>query len=190
VRWSWTELWYGESRVSSWSRRHVQNKKIFPLRFFPLSRVSLNWSFSRQTLLCCYNSVFLPSTILFAAWSCPSNSISHSPSPMRPPQAGFGQWTRPQRRPQAWTCPGCSVKPPSSSRRTFTNHARINIGSRTRQRRVLWAAGTASVATVGGFFFQDDIKHVWQATERSSRVVSTLGICINEFVTPTIRCCL
>jgi hypothetical protein len=118
-----------------------------------------------------------------AALPCLNNRIPLSALAMRlSSRAGFGQWTRPRCQPQAWTCPGCAIKPPSSSRRTFTNHTRIQIGPRTRRRRALWAAGTATTAGLGGFFFQDDVKHVWQATERSSRVVSTLGICINEYV--------
>ena len=35
--------------------------------------------------------------------------------------------------------------------------------------------------TGGVLFFQDEISHAWKATERSSRVATTLAVCINDY---------
>jgi aarF domain-containing kinase len=43
----------------------------------------------------------------------------------------------------------------------------------------LLAAG-GGVATAGVLAFTDDIKHSYEAAERTGRVAAALGICINE----------
>ena len=65
--------------------------------------------------------------------------------------------------------------------RTFADSARTVRLVKPKRRKVLWAATSTGVVAGSGFFFADDIKHAWQATERSSRVASTLAININDY---------
>lgn len=65
------------------------------------------------------------------------------------------------------------------------NNASGSAGSKRSARRrtairLAAAGGTVGVAIIG---FWDDIKHGYAAAERSSRVATTLAICINEYVT-------
>jgi aarF domain-containing kinase len=48
-----------------------------------------------------------------------------------------------------------------------------------RRGRVLLAA-TGGALGLGAISFTDDVKHAYEAVERTGRVVSTLALCINE----------
>lgn len=84
----------------------------------------------------------------------------------------------------AWTCSRCkTVKPPllDSTPRAYTSspHAARSVRIIRPRKAVYWAAAGGSL---GGslLFFGDDLKHGWQAAERTGRVVSTLAVNINE----------
>lgn len=79
-----------------------------------------------------------------------------------------------------WTCPRCT-HPPSPKARQFSSRARPVKIVRPRQYRILWAATGSGTLLGGGLLFQDEIKHSWQATARSSRVAQTLFVCINDY---------
>lgn len=44
------------------------------------------------------------------------------------------------------------------------------------------SAGTAGLVGVTAVTYQDQVKHGYQAMERTGRVASTLFLCINEYV--------
>ncbi|KIX08141.1 uncharacterized protein Z518_02797 [Rhinocladiella mackenziei CBS 650.93] len=75
------------------------------------------------------------------------------------------------------TCARC--KGTQSARRGYSVSRRSVRVIRPRK-AVYWAAAGGSV---GGtlLFFGDDIRHGWQAAERTGRVVSTLAVCINDY---------
>jgi aarF domain-containing kinase len=60
----------------------------------------------------------------------------------------------------------------------YSTRSKAAPGFRSKKAIVLLAA-TGS-AGVGALAFTDDLKHGYQAVERTGRVVSTLFICINE----------
>ena len=80
-----------------------------------------------------------------------------------------------------WTCRACLHKQKSN----FTKH--VNYGSEARRfagnasRRktttLVAASGTAGGAVA---FFTDDVKYGYDAVERSGRVLTALGISVNE----------
>ena len=84
----------------------------------------------------------------------------------------------------AWTCRNCTLQ----AKRGLRGTGQISgYGTKTnriprakRKGRVLLAAtaGGLGVTAVG---FTDDVKHAYEAIERSGRVASTLAVCINEY---------
>lgn len=79
-----------------------------------------------------------------------------------------------------WTCPQCThASAWKEVRRGFSRNARPVRLVRPKRKTVYWAAAGGGIGS-GLLFFGDDIKHGWQAAERSSRVLTTLAICINE----------
>jgi hypothetical protein len=52
-----------------------------------------------------------------------------------------------------------------------------------RRRRLLIASGSGVVIVAAAVAFNDEAKHLAVAVKRTSRVVGTLGVCINEYVT-------
>jgi aarF domain-containing kinase len=81
-----------------------------------------------------------------------------------------------------WTCRACtrlsqlqtrcSEKPPQ-----YSTKARKYPRPRRSRHIVLAASG---VAGVGALAFTDDVKHAYEAFERTGRVMGTLALCINE----------
>jgi hypothetical protein len=67
---------------------------------------------------------------------------------------------------------------------TRTPPTRRTFDKRRRRKAVqLAAAGGALTAAT---FLSDEIKHGYSAAERSARVITTLTICVNEFVFPAL----
>lgn len=83
-----------------------------------------------------------------------------------------------------WTCQNCTrqttrrIPSPLQSLR-FSTKAKVPKPKR-RRNLVLAAAGGAT--GIGALAFTDDIRHSYQAVERTGRVVGTLAVCINEYV--------
>jgi aarF domain-containing kinase len=85
-----------------------------------------------------------------------------------------------------WTCRSCTQK---ATRRTWNQgqNSRYSTGSRRsytygnngRRKGVLTATALGG-ATLTGLAFTDDVRHAYEAVERSGRVLSTLFVCINE----------
>ncbi|KAM3441401.1 hypothetical protein MY4824_001525 [Beauveria thailandica] len=94
--------------------------------------------------------------------------------------------------PPQWTCTTCRSQLPQTIKpvmgfgatRRFVA-ATDKIGSSQQQRRprraLLFASTTAAVGGVTIFAFIDDIKGVYEAAQRSGRVVAGLAICINDY---------
>lgn len=76
-----------------------------------------------------------------------------------------------------WTCRQC--RGPGLAQRFYSNGRAYGNARPPRRGRVL-AAGMAGGLGVTALAFGDDVKHAYQAVERSSRVISTLAVCINE----------
>lgn len=89
-----------------------------------------------------------------------------------------------------WTCNTCRVpapqfiKPaPRLTARRFASNGRNGSshgGQRRPRKALLFASGSAAAAGVTAFAFVDDIKGVYEAAQRSGRVLGGLAICINE----------
>ena len=75
---------------------------------------------------------------------------------------------------------------------TFPNVAGFSTKTakgRGRRRKKAPVVLTAAAGTLGAgtLFFTDDLKHGYAAVERSARVLSTLAVCMNEFVDPMVH---
>lgn len=91
-----------------------------------------------------------------------------------------------------WTCRQCSSRGARQNiRRGFAHKAGSGNGSgsgsgnvkanaNAGKRRVILAAAGAGTLGASTLAFGDDIKHAYEAAERSGRVASTLFVCINE----------
>jgi aarF domain-containing kinase len=91
----------------------------------------------------------------------------------------------------AWTCRQCLLQLRGSKignqarryagRSNAYGNGRWKSANPKRRRRVLIAAagGTLGATAVA---LTDDVKHAYEAVERTGRVVSTLAVCINESV--------
>jgi aarF domain-containing kinase len=55
------------------------------------------------------------------------------------------------------------------------------VGRQGKQRRVILAATTGGALGAAAVTFADDVKHGYEAAERTGRVVSTLFVNINEY---------
>jgi hypothetical protein len=81
-----------------------------------------------------------------------------------------------------WTCARCKTSQSrlDDLRREFSSYRRPIQVVRPRK-AVYWAAAGGAL---GGslLFFTEDIKHGWHAAARTGRVVTTLAVCINEYV--------
>lgn len=84
-----------------------------------------------------------------------------------------------------WTCRRCALQ--GKGQRPFRGYS--TGGSYTYEgatrpkgrRKVLMAsAGTAGLVGVTAVTYQDQVKHGYQAMERTGRVASALALCINE----------
>jgi aarF domain-containing kinase len=94
-----------------------------------------------------------------------------------PPRTGLGlggnSWTCRKCLAQTQIIPRTQGRGYGTKRNAYTNYARP-------RRRVLLAAAGGFAAAGTGIAFTDDIRHGYEAVERTGRVVSTLGVCINE----------
>lgn len=89
----------------------------------------------------------------------------------------------------SWTCTQCCAKEKvARGARGYANrsgggnrNANANYGKRKNGSRVvLFAAASGGALGASTLAFGDDIKHAYEAAERSGRVASTLAVCINE----------
>lgn len=55
-----------------------------------------------------------------------------------------------------------------------------------RKWRVAQLTAAGGTLTASAAFFSDEIKHGYNAAERSARVLSTLAVCVNEYVVSSI----
>lgn len=62
----------------------------------------------------------------------------------------------------------------------FRYSTKAKVASKPRSRGTVVLLAATGSAGVGALAFTDDLKHGYQAVERTGRVVSTLFICINE----------
>lgn len=84
-----------------------------------------------------------------------------------------------------WTCRRCTLQgkghKPFRGYSTGGNYTYEGATRPKRKGRVLMAAaGTAGLVGVTAVTYQDQVKHGYQAMERTGRVASTLALCINE----------
>jgi aarF domain-containing kinase len=85
--------------------------------------------------------------------------------------------------PVPWTCSQCSSKTrPKTAKCAFGSVREVNI-TRNRKpvKRVYLAVASAAGAGVGALAFSDNIKHGYEAAERSGRVLGCLAVNINEY---------
>ena len=82
-----------------------------------------------------------------------------------------------------WICRSClrrkGVSIPGTAK--FTTKAIKGYGKKKRRTPIVLAS-TAGTLGAGTLFFADDLKHGYAAAKRTGRVVSTLAVCMNEFV--------
>lgn len=92
------------------------------------------------------------------------------------------------RRATPWTCRSCQQQQRQqlASWRGFSHTAkyRVNSVSKRRRRIVLTAAGGTIAASAVAL--SDDAKHAVTAVRRTTSVVSTLAVCVNEYVSDPI----
>lgn len=93
-------------------------------------------------------------------------------------------------RARPWTCGRCVQR---GTRKSWVQNATYSTGKRGgngygygygyqqngRGNKVIMASAVGGVAATG-LAFTDDIRHAYEAVERTGRVVSTLFVCINE----------
>jgi aarF domain-containing kinase len=89
----------------------------------------------------------------------------------------------------AWTCRQCLLqsrgRQGGNQARGYARHSNIygngiwKSAKPKRSGRVLVAAAGGALG-VTAVAFTDDVKHAYEAVERTGRVVSTLAVCINE----------
>jgi aarF domain-containing kinase len=85
--------------------------------------------------------------------------------------------------PVPWTCAQCANKtPPSAFKRAFGGAREVKVIHKKKPVRAVYlaAAGVAG-AGAGALAFSDNIKHGYEAAERSGRVVSCLAVNMNEY---------
>jgi aarF domain-containing kinase len=83
-----------------------------------------------------------------------------------------------------WTCTRC-LHQAQGGLRTLKQvkeySTRTNKIPRPRRRGRVLLAATGGALGLGAISFTDDVKHAYEAVERTGRVVSTLALCINEY---------
>ncbi|KAF2184443.1 ABC1-domain-containing protein [Zopfia rhizophila CBS 207.26] len=102
--------------------------------------------------------------------------------------SGFNFFSPFLRRTVPWTCRAClrrqALRP---QRNTFaTKQNTKTVPKSRRRRRILLASGGLGI-TSAAVALNEDAKHAFTAAQRSSRVVSTLFICINDYRTTLKR---
>jgi aarF domain-containing kinase len=96
---------------------------------------------------------------------------------------GINTWTCRQCLSQArgtkpWNGTGTGIRRGFATKNQY-NYANAGRSRRSPNRRVLLAAATVALGATAAAF-TDDVKHAYNAVERTGRVVSTLAVCINE----------
>jgi aarF domain-containing kinase len=84
----------------------------------------------------------------------------------------------------AWTCRSCTLQAQRGLRRIGQikgYSTRSNRIPRPKKREKVLLAATGGALGVTAVAFTDDVKHAYEAIERSGRVASTLAVCINEY---------
>lgn len=75
----------------------------------------------------------------------------------------------------------CAHDVHSFQRREFNNVGRsIRVVQKIRPRKAIRLAAAGGTLGASVLFFTDEIKHGYAAAERTSRVISTLAVCMNE----------
>ncbi|MCJ1308440.1 hypothetical protein MMC25_002093 [Agyrium rufum] len=81
-----------------------------------------------------------------------------------------------------WTCRRCIQHKHRGFSREYSQSARLLQKPRIRRdRRVIASSVAGGTLGLGSFYFADDIKHAYQATERSGRVLTALLACVNDY---------
>lgn len=92
--------------------------------------------------------------------------------------------------PVPWTCAQCANKTqPNTFKRAFGSAREVKIIQKKRPVKAVYlAAASVAGAGAGALAFSDNIKHGYEAAERSGRVVSCLAVNMNEYARwPKIR---
>jgi hypothetical protein len=67
--------------------------------------------------------------------------------------------------------------------RNYSNGKRyIRVAHKTRPRKTVRLAAASGTLGASLLFFTDEIKYGYDAAERTGRVMTTLAVCINEYV--------
>lgn len=87
-------------------------------------------------------------------------------------------------RNSAWRCPQCprTTGPDFHGRAFSTPGESHRLFDKKRKRRIVQLAAAGGALTASAAFLSDEIKHGYNAVERSARVMSTLAVCVNEYV--------
>lgn len=87
------------------------------------------------------------------------------------------------RRSIPWTCRACLRRQAlPQQRRTFATKPPTHPTTQNKRRRRILLASSGLGFTAAAITFNEDAKHAYTAVQRSSRVVTTLFININEYV--------
>jgi aarF domain-containing kinase len=90
---------------------------------------------------------------------------------------------------RAWTCRECLLQERGYkignqvrgyARRIKTYGNGTFKSARSRKRGTVLVAAAGGALGVTAVAFTDDVRHAYEAVERTGRVVSTLAVCINE----------
>lgn len=86
--------------------------------------------------------------------------------------------------PVSWRCTQCTSKTrPDTFKRAFGTAREVKITRKKRPVKAVYlAAASAAGAGAGALAFSDNIKHGYEAAERSGRVISCLAVNVNEYV--------
>ncbi|TVY50037.1 ABC1 family protein-like protein [Lachnellula occidentalis] len=89
-----------------------------------------------------------------------------------------------------WTCRQCRdlglrrAPPRHTQQRTYSSGSKhSNEHPQRRKRQVLLAAAATGTIGATALAFSDDVKHVVKGMERTGRVITTLGVCVNDYRT-------
>lgn len=97
---------------------------------------------------------------------------------------GFNFTTTFVNRNLPWTCQSCCSR--QALRQVWRPRQPLRFSSkaelpRSKNKRKVILAAAGGATGVGAFAFTDDVRHSYQAVERTGRVVGTLAVCINEY---------
>ena len=83
-----------------------------------------------------------------------------------------------------WNCTQCPrTKIHDAQRRALSTPGQpIRLFDKKRKERAVQLAAAGSALTVSAALLSDEIKHGYNAVERTARVMSTLAVCVNEYI--------